>query len=207
MGRRRLDEAAVSQIGRRRAESLCHIRRQLRRLRQEVRIGNLQAPGRMDTPRTQQVVGKRQPDIPPLVVGEVEIVGPERILDPFGDPNHGRALDILSDAGMQVGRDDRGVQQAFDAHASAGRGVGGGSGGHLTRQSGLRTERGLSPEPGEPARECEGPTSSHRLRVGHAVSLPCTEDGEAPSGDLAEQSISAETRSRFGTLYQCRCLY
>jgi hypothetical protein len=61
----------------------------------------------MNVPGTQQIIRIRQPDIPSLVVCEVEIVGPEAVLDPIRDTNQRRTLDVLPDARMQIGPDDR----------------------------------------------------------------------------------------------------
>ena len=148
VGRRRLDETVVSQPGRQRAEPLFLLRWHLRRSGQEVRIGDLQTPGRMDFPGAQDIVGVREPDVPPLVVGKVEIVGAEPILDPFGHANQRRTLDVLPDARMQIGRDDRHVQQSLDAHAGGGR---------------LGLEPALDREPDDPADKRDGPASSGHI--------------------------------------------
>ena len=130
-------------------------------------------------PRTEQVVCVREPDVRPLVVGEVEIVGPERILDPVGDTNHRRTLDVLADAGMQVGCDDRGVQEAFDSHAG---------GGCLGRKRSLGPESGLGHEPDDSACQRHRPTSSHHARFGHGSdSHRRTETHRTtPRGDLSK---------------------
>ena len=117
-------------------------------LRQEGRIGDLQAAGLMDMPWTQHVVGIGQPDVSSLVIGKVKIVGPQTILDPVRDANQRRTLDVLPDARMQIGRDDRHVQQSLDAHAGGGR---------------LGLEPALDREPDDPADKRDGPASSGHI--------------------------------------------
>jgi hypothetical protein len=50
--------------------------------------------GCIDRIGTQQVVGIRHPDKLPLVVGKVEIVSAEWIVDPIRDFNQGRSVDV-----------------------------------------------------------------------------------------------------------------
>ena len=57
----------------------------------------------------------RERGIAALVVGEVEVVAADWVGDPVGDADQGWALDVGADVLVQVGADDRAVEQAGDA--------------------------------------------------------------------------------------------
>ena len=70
----------------------------------------------VDVPRAEQVIGVREPDVSPFVIGKVEVVRSERIFDPVWDMYERRALDVLSDARVQFGPNDRHIEQPFNVH-------------------------------------------------------------------------------------------
>ena len=90
--------------------------RYLGRLGQEVGVGDLQAAGGMHPPRAPQVVGVGEPDVASLVVGEVQVVGAQRVGDPVGNPDERGPLDVLADARVQLGSDDRRIGQPLHPH-------------------------------------------------------------------------------------------
>ena len=89
--------------------------RNLRRFGQELRLFELQAARRMDRPGPREMIGVGEPDVATLVIGEIEVVVAEPAFDPVGHADRGRALNVRADAGMQVGRDDRPVDQSLHA--------------------------------------------------------------------------------------------
>ncbi len=52
----------------------------------------------MHPPRPDERIGIGEPDVAALVVGKVEVVASERLLDPLWHPNQRWPLDILPDA-------------------------------------------------------------------------------------------------------------
>ena len=87
-----------------------------RRPSEEVGILDPQRPRTVDAPRPGHGVGVRQPDEAALVIGEVEVVTPEGVPDPVGHTDDRRPLDVAPDRRVELGCDDRPVQQACGAY-------------------------------------------------------------------------------------------
>ena len=92
------------------------IGRHLGGLGEKVRVSYLQASGSVHAPGAEDVIGIREPDVAPLVVGKIEVVVAQPVLNPVRDADERGALDVLTDTRVQVGPDDRPVQQSLDAH-------------------------------------------------------------------------------------------
>ena len=67
----------------------------------------MKGPRLVDRPGAGQLIGVGQADVAAFVVGEVEVVFPERVWNPLRHTDQGRALNIDPDSWTQVGSDDR----------------------------------------------------------------------------------------------------
>ena len=77
----------------------------------------MQAAGRINRPGSGEVTGVAQANVAALVIGEIELVIPEPMLDPVGHADRRWALDVPADARMQVWRNDGSIKQSDCAHA------------------------------------------------------------------------------------------
>ncbi len=82
----------------------------------EAGAGDVEHAGRVHSPRPAQRVGVGEPDVTPAVIGEVEVVAPERALDVPGDADQRGPIDVPADALVKPGMDQRSVRQSPRAH-------------------------------------------------------------------------------------------
>jgi len=68
----------------------------------------------MHAPWSGQCVGIRQPNVAALMIGEIQVVKAQSVLDPVGNTDQGRTLDVHTDARMRVRRDDWPIDQPRD---------------------------------------------------------------------------------------------
>ena len=66
----------------------------------------MQAAWFVNLPGTGQTVRISQSNVQTLMIGEVEIVAAQRIFHPIRNPDQGWALNILADAGVEIGPDN-----------------------------------------------------------------------------------------------------
>src|ERR1700757_3673015 len=93
------------------------LRRSLRSLDQKTGFLELQASWRINRPGSGELTGVAQANVEALVIGEIEIVIPELMLDPVGHADRRWALNVQADPRMQVWRNDWPVKQSARAHA------------------------------------------------------------------------------------------
>ena len=84
--------------------------------RREVRRLQCERSGRVHAPRTGERVGAGEPDVRTLVVGEVQVVAAERLLDPVGNPDERGAVDVGPHPVVHVGPDDRLGAESYGTH-------------------------------------------------------------------------------------------
>ena len=72
----------------------------------ERRVLEREDPRNVDPPRPSEAIGVREADEFALVMGEVEVVAAERMLDPFRDADERRAVEVVADAGIMEGTED-----------------------------------------------------------------------------------------------------
>ena len=90
--------------------------RGVRTLGGEVRILEREGPRRVHAPRPGERVREGEPDVRTLVIGKVEVIAAERLLDPVGDPNERGAVDVRAHPIVHVGSDDRLVGESCNLH-------------------------------------------------------------------------------------------
>ena len=73
----------------------------------------------MNAPGTEQLIGIGESNVPPFVVGEVEVVLAEPPSYPIRDLDKRWPLNVGSDARVQIGCDDGTVKQALNPNRSA----------------------------------------------------------------------------------------
>ena len=73
----------------------------------EMRRLEREGPRRVHAPRARDRVRDGQPNVGPLVIGEVEVVPAERRLDPVRNPDERRSVDVRAHPSVHVGPDDR----------------------------------------------------------------------------------------------------
>ncbi len=88
---------------------------QRRRLGDEERVLDPHAAWHMNPPRSYQIVRVGESNVVSFVIGKVQVVASERIVDPVGDPYQCRALDIDADTGIEARMDNRPVEQPLDS--------------------------------------------------------------------------------------------
>lgn len=73
----------------------------------------------MHVPGAQQVIRVREADVAALVGGEVQVVPPETLRRPVGNADERRPLDVRPEARIQIGADDRPIEQTLDMYGCA----------------------------------------------------------------------------------------
>ena len=91
-----------------------------RRLGREARVGQVQRARLMHGPRPLHPIRVRQANERPFVVGEVQVVGAERVVDPGRRLRDRRPLDVGRDARVRPGVHDRFGSEAACFHGRTG---------------------------------------------------------------------------------------
>ena len=90
--------------------------RDVRRLGQQTRLGQMEATRGVYRPWPDQLIGVGKPNVAALMVGEIEVVVAKPTLNPIGSSDHRRSLDIDTDTRVQARCDYWLVEQSLNAH-------------------------------------------------------------------------------------------